>query len=130
MIGLDTIAIIDIFKGNESIKKLLINTKEPLASTQMCYLELIFGINPQNPKHKVEENYYNEFFNSLLNLSLTKESCKKSSEIFWRLKKQGKMIEQFDCVIAGILISNGINKIITPNTKHFENISELRVLDY
>ncbi len=130
MIGLDTSAIIDIFRGDEAIKKALENIEEPLAVTQLSYLELMFGLDPKNEKHKVEESFYDEFFKSLLKLNLTNQSCKKASEIFWRLKKEGKTIEQFDCVIAGIFLANGINSLLSKNTKHFDNISGLKVIEY
>ena len=130
MIGLDTSAIIDIFKGEERIRRFLENNKEPLAATIMSYLELFFGLNPENPKHKIERQYYNEFFKSLYNINLTKDSCEKSSEIFWELKKNGKSIEQFDCVIAAMFLVNGIDKIITRNSRHFENIRQLKVISY
>ena len=130
MIGLDTSAIIDIFKGNKSLKPFLENNKEPLAATAMSYLELFFGLDPENPKHTSEGNYYQEFFKNLYNINLNKESCEEASRIFWRLKKEGKTIEQFDCVIAASLLTNGINKILTRNQKHFEKIKELNVLSY
>lgn len=130
MIGLDTSAIIDIFKGEEKIKQFLENNKEPLAVTVMSYLELFFGLNPENPKHAVEANYYREFFKSVYNVNLSKDSCEESSEIFWNLKKEGRTIEQFDCVIAALFITNGINKILTRNQKHFEKIKKLNVISY
>jgi len=130
MIGLDTSAIIDLFRGNRSIKEFLDANKEPLAATTMSYLELFFGLNPKDAKHGKEAEYYREFFKSLYNIELTKDSCELSSEIFWSLKKEGKMIEQFDCVIAAMLISNGINKILTGNPKHFEKIKQLNVISY
>lgn len=130
MIGLDTSAIIDIFKGEENIKKFLENNKEPLAVTIMSYLELFFGLNPENPKHAIEGSYYREFFKSLYNVNLSKNSCEEASKIFWNLKKEGKTIEQFDCVIAALFIANGINKILTRNQKHFEKIKKLNVISY
>ena len=130
MIGLDTSAVIDLFRGNRGIKEFLEANKEPLAATTMSYLELFFGLNPKDAKHGKEAEYYREFFKSLYNIELTKDSCELSSEIFWSLKKEGKMIEQFDCVIAAMLISNGINKILTGNPKHFEKIKQLNVISY
>lgn len=130
MIGLDTSAIIDIFRGDEAIKKALENIKEPLAVTQISYLELMFGLDPKNEKHRTEEGFYDEFFQSLLSLDLDNQSCKKASEVFWRLKKEGKTIEQFDCVIAGIFLANGINTIISRNAKHFSNIHGLKIIGY
>lgn len=130
MIGLDTSAIIDIFKGDKDIKEFLDNNSEPLAATTISYLELFFGLNPKDPKHGKESEYYKEFFKSLYNIDLTKDSCEFASNIFWSLKKEGKTIEQFDCVIAALLISNGINKILTRNSKHFEKIRKLNVISY
>ena len=49
MIGLDTSAIIDIFKGDKSIKLILEKNREPLAATIMSYLELSFGLDLENP---------------------------------------------------------------------------------
>ena len=130
MIGLDTSALIDIFKGDERIKKILEVNKEPLVVTSISYLELFFGLDPSNPKHAVEAKYYKEFFKSLYNLELTKEGSEEASKIFWNLRKEGKTIEQFDCLIAALFIINGIKKILTRNKKHFDNIKELSVVSY
>ena len=130
MIGLDTSAIIDIFKGNERIKRFLEDNKEPLAATVMSYLELFFGLNPENPKHEAEAEYYTEFFKELYNVDLSKDACEEASKIFWRLKKEGKIIEQLDCVIAASFLTNGINKLLTGNSKHFEKIRQLNVIIY
>ena len=130
MIGLDTSAIIDIFKGEQNIKRFLVDNKEPLAATTMSYLELCFGLNPENSRHLEEVQYYNEFFRSIYNVGLTKEACEEASRIFWKLRKEGRVIEQFDCVIGASFIANGIRKIITRNPKHFEKISQLNVISY
>ena len=130
MIGLDTSAIIDIFKGNKNIKIFLESNKEPLAATTMSYLELFFGLNPENPKHIEEGKYYKEFFNSIYKIDLSQDSCEEASAIFWKLKKEGNVIEQFDCVIAACLITEGIKKILTGNQKHFEKIKQLSVISY
>ena len=130
MIGLDTSAIIDVFKGEEKIKEFLESNREPLAGTIMNYLELFFGLNPEDPKHVMEGKYYQEFFKSLYNIDLTKDACEESSKIFWQLKKEGKTIEQFDCVIAALFITNGIKKILTRNPKHFERIKQLEIIHY
>ena len=130
MIGLDTSAIIDIFKGDEKIKKFLESNKEPLAANVMSYLELFFGLDPSNAKHQEEGKYYEEFFKILHNADLTKGACEEASRIFWNLKREGKTIEQFDCVIAAIFLESGITKILTRNLKHFENIKDLKAITY
>ena len=130
MIGLDTSAIIDLFKGEERIKNFLEGNKEPLASTIINYLELFFGINPQNPKHIAEGKYYDEFFNGLYSIGLSSEACKEASKIFWALKKEGRVIEQFDCLVAACFLTNGITKILTGNPEHFDRIKQLDVISY
>lgn len=130
MIGLDTSAIIDIFKGNKNMKEFLDNNKEPLAATIMSYLELFFGINPKNARHVTEGKYYTDFFKNLYDIDLTKESCEEASRIFWNLRQEGKVIDQFDCVIAASFLTNGINKILTRNPTHFEKIKQLTVISY
>lgn len=130
MIGLDTSAIIDIFKGNPEVKRFLDSNTEPLAATIMSYLELFFGIDAEKQTHRKEADYYREFFSTAYNFELTKEACEKAAAIHQGLKKKGKPIEHFDCAIAAILLTNGITKILTRNAKHFENISQLTAVSY
>ncbi len=130
MIGLDTSAIIDIFKGNAEVKIFLDSNSEPLAATIMSYLELFFGIDDEKKAHREEADYYRDFFAEVYNFGLTKESCEKAAVVYQSLKKKGKPIETFDCAIAAILLTNGITKILTRNAKHFENISQLTTISY
>ncbi|MFO7795663.1 MAG: type II toxin-antitoxin system VapC family toxin [Promethearchaeia archaeon] len=54
----------------------------------------------------------------------------KSSEIYDELSSRGKIIEANDILIASIMLSNGINKIITRNKRHFERIESLEIITY
>jgi len=127
MIGLDSSAIIDFFKGDEKLKKLINDVEDSLAANQIVYLELMFGIDFDNISHLNEERFYDNFFDSLIVFDLDKNAGKKSSKIFRELLKKGEKIEEFDCVIAGIYLSRGVDKIITRNAKHFEKIKGLKV---
>jgi|SRR3989338_755568 len=130
MIGLDTSAIIDLFKEDPSLMGLLKEMEDIVALNQISYLELMFGLDPENKKHKLEEEYYDALFNSYQVLPLDFFSCKEASKIFSRLKKAGKMIDPFDCTIAAIFLSNKVNTVITKNVKHFSNIPGLKVIKY
>ena len=130
MIGLDTTAIVDLFKGVSDIKPILELYKEPKAITDLSYAELLFGLNQKIPQHKTEEKFYDSFFKSTITLSLDKIAIKKAAYIFWSLKRKGQEIGQFDCLIAGIFLANGITKIITRNKKHFDKIPGLQVISY
>jgi len=130
MIGLDTTTIIDLFKGNPDAKKKLVEQKGPYASTILNYQELIFGLNPENPIHKKEGGFYDELFDVIRNLGITKESCKHASKIKWLLKTQGQESDRFDSIIAAIFLTNNITTIITRNEKHFKKIPHLKVITY
>ena len=130
MIGLDTTAIIDIFRGDAGIQDFLRKNREPISSTMLNYLELYFGIDNGSKNSKKEGDYYDEFFESIITFELKKDSCKKASEIMSYLKNRGTPIEGFDCAIAAIFLTNGVKKILTRNIKHFEKINGIEVLSY
>lgn len=130
MIGLDTTAIIDVYRGEEKICALLPQIEEPLAVTQISYMELMFGIEPENEKHAKEERYYDDFFQSVKTVGLDNAACKKTSEIYHDLKREGATIGKFDCIIAGSFLAQGIKKIITRNDRHFAKIRGLEVITY
>ncbi len=130
MIILDTTALIDIYKNDANLADVLRNVNENLATTIINYQEIFFGLNPKDKKYIEELDFYERLFNNLELVNLDKESVKKASSLFWGLSQDGKSIGEGDCLIAGICKINGINKIITKNVKHFENIEGLEVISY
>ena len=130
MIGLDSSAIIDFANGDESLKHLLDSLHEPIAINQINCFEIMLGMDLDNENYKMEEDFYDNFFQNVLNFNLDINCSKEASQIYWYLKKKGKTIDNFDCTIAGIYLNNGVNKIITRNIKHFENIEGLNVISY
>ncbi len=130
MIGLDTSAIIDLFKGVTALKSVLENYTEHAAVTEMSYAELMFGLDVSGKKHAAEEKCYDAFFEAVAQFPLDKKSIKKASKIFWELKKRGNEIDEFDCLIAGIFLTNGITKLITRNKRHFAGIPGMEAISY
>jgi len=130
VIGLDTSALIDLFKNNTKLIELLSILNEKSILTRASYLELLFGINPKEQKHLKEEEYFDELFQQFDVLELDKESSKRAADIFWLLSEKGETIDKFDCIIAGIYISNNVKKIITKNIKHFNKIPDLEIISY
>ncbi len=128
MIGLDTSALIDLSKGSEILERLLLEQSAPLAVTEMSYIELLFGVDAR--KQLDEERYFDELFSALYTFSLDRQSIKKAARVFRHLKQKGKMIDEFDCLIAGIFLRNNVQKIITKNKSHFERIPEIEVITY
>lgn len=130
MIGLDTTSLISLFRGDESLKRVIEELKEPLVTTIINYQEIFFGINPKKESYSGEIEFYNKLFSNLEIYSLDKFSSDNSTNIFWSLNNIGKDIGKFDSLIAGILISNGVGKIITKNIKHFQGINGLKAMAY
>ncbi len=130
MIGIDTTVVIDLFKGVPEVKQKILELNLPLCATMFTYLELMFGLDFEVANHKKEAEYYDKFFETVYLFDLDKDSCKKASEISSLLKKKGQTIGEFDCTIAAILLKNGVNTILTRNKKHFENITQMKVITY
>lgn len=128
MIGIDISSLIDLYKSDTDVLALLKNVGEEIFMNQMSHLELFLGLNPE--KHQNEEHFFNRLFSEYECLEMNFNSNKKARDIFWQLKKKGITIGEFDCAIAGIYLSNGIDKIITRNKKHFEKIKGLKVFSY
>ena len=72
MIGMDSSTIIDFFKKDESLRKLLLSIRVPLVVNRITYLEIMFGLDFSNKRHKIEEEIYDRFFDSLLIFELNK----------------------------------------------------------
>jgi len=62
--------------------------------------------------------------------SLNFKEAEKAAEICELLESRGQLIDDNDFLIIGIMLSNGINQIITKNIKHFEKIEEINVINY
>ncbi len=130
MIGLDTCAIIDLFKGVKEVREKLEQFDVPVCTTIISYLELMFGLDFTISKHRDEEAFYDEFFETTHQLNLSNKSCKKAAEINQLLRKSGKEIDEFDCTLAAIFLTNGIDQILTKNVKHFERIPGIKIISY
>lgn len=125
---LDTTFLIDLLRGKKEALKVL-NTKEPLLTTQVNMYEVIRGLFLKNiTSSKFIEVM--EMFSSIRLLSLDDNSIIRSAEISSELIKNGSVISDCDCMTAGIALSNGVSKIVTHNAKHFKRIKDLKVETY
>jgi len=130
MIGFDTSTLIDLYKRNEKLVKLIESLNDSYVTTIMNYQEIFFGIDESDELRTEEVVFYNSLFNSLLIYSLSESNCRKSSEILWKIKRDNKESDKFDIMTGAILLENGVDKIITKNVKHFNSIDGLEVISY
>ena len=128
MICLDSDFIIDFLRGKTEAVSAFKDIYEDVATTEINTFEIFFGIY-QKEKSENEENLAKSFFQSIEVLGAG--NCgMKAARIHTNLIKQGKAIEQNDCMIASIMLSNGCNRIITKNRKHFSKIEGIEVITY
>lgn len=135
MIILDTTACIDYLNGNKEIKSILSTQEDLIHITSITVYEINIGL--ERTKRKISLKRYSElykvwteFISRMEIFTLGYKEAKKAAEIYDKLEAKGKIIDDNDILIVGIMLSNGINKIITKNTKHFKEIEEIKALSY
>ncbi len=128
MILLDSTFLIDVLRGRPETEKIL-NSSEKLLTTQINMYEIMTGI---FLKKETASRFLQvkEFFEQISVLPLEDNGILKAAEINARLLQKGEIIEDCDCLTAGIALSNGITTIVTKNKKHFERIKELKIMNY
>tara|TARA_Y100000310_G_scaffold345846_1_gene471133 strand:+ start:26341 stop:26727 length:387 start_codon:yes stop_codon:yes gene_type:complete len=125
---LDTTFLIDLIRGDEDTLKIL-NSDDALLTTQINMYEVIRGLFLRKvTSSKLMEVI--ELFENVRLLSLDDNSIIKAADISANLIKKGKIISDCDCLMAGMALTSGANKIVTRNRKHFSRITELEVIDY
>ena len=123
---LETSTCVYLLNGNPALKARVQEVGVYSLAVANCVLaELYFGA--RNSK-KVDENIQRieEFKKSLTILSDSEESARRFGKIKADLKTAGKMIEDFDILIASVALAHNCI-LITNNTGHFERIEGLRI---
>lgn len=124
---IDTDIVSYFLKGNE---KVFIKFQEYLNhfdSINICiitYYEVLSGLNFKNATKQLQ--IFENFCANTTILNITRDSVKKSAEIYSEQRMKGKAIDDIDILIAGIAISNDLT-LITNNTKHFGKIGVLEL---
>jgi len=123
MYCLDTNIIIDLFKGDKKLKEKIIEIKQTGINffiTTINLLELYKGLylfkDLEIEKLKIER-----FIETVKIIEIDRFVCEIFGREFSRLKKEGKITEEKDLIIASIAKANNLI-LITRNKKHFENI--------
>jgi tRNA(fMet)-specific endonuclease VapC len=121
---LDTNTCIYWLKGKEEIRRKVKEVgADHLKTTMITLAELRYGAyNSQ----KVKENLKNidNFLRKVEILPLHEEATDIFGKLKVELRRIGKMIEDFDILIASITLSHG-GILVTNNVEHFKNIGGL-----
>ena len=116
-----------LLRGDDSAAKVVggfEDSGKPLRTTAITEYELFKGAHLSSRR---EENLQRlrRLFDRTEVLRLTDEACGEAGRIYARLKSRGKMTNEFDVLIAGIVIAN--EETLVSRDEHFEVIEGLRL---
>ncbi len=124
---LDTTFLIDLLRGREETK-IVLSSKDDFVTTQINMYEVLSGIFFKGGAFKLLKA--RELFENIRVLPFDDSSVLKSAEISAALMKKGAMIDDCDCLIAGMALSKGITVIVTRSLSHFQRVVGLKVESY
>jgi tRNA(fMet)-specific endonuclease VapC len=124
---LDTSVIIDILRGDESLKsKIASVAPEHLCITPLILAELFKGVYLAQRQAEALR-LVEEFVHSTEILEFNEHACRIFGQRYGELVKQGKQPPEMDLMIASVVIAHNA-VLITRNPKDFTNIKGLKVL--
>ena len=125
---LDSTFLIDLLNGKATTKK-IIEQDDFYFTTQINMFEVLSGLFFSEKSAKKQADAL-DLFENVLVLSLDEKSVVKAAKLRAQLMKKGEPIEDTDCLIGGIALTNGIKQVVTKNVKHFKRIPGIKVETY
>ena len=123
---LDTDILIEYFRGNEPTKRKIehLSGEDTLGLTWLTYYEFFKGIFVSG--RLGEERFLQELAQTCTMLEPSYEAAKIGGEIYAGLKKEGRLINDADILIASIVKAHDA-VLVTNNLGHFSRIQGLKV---
>jgi predicted nucleic acid-binding protein len=127
MVCLDTDILVAFLGGNadaiDTIRALE-QTEVPLTSTSVTAYELFKGAQiSSNPKYNTQ--LVKNLLNGLHILYLDDKASERAGNLYAELRREGKLIGEFDILIASICITN--DETLVSNNKHLRRIKKLKL---
>jgi tRNA(fMet)-specific endonuclease VapC len=126
---LDTNILVSLLKGDERAKEKvssLTSAGSAIFVTTITAYELLKGASissrPEENLAKVRDLLY-----TIPVLELSTEACEQASKIYKDLRARGKMIGEFDILIAAIVMSRDEEEPLVTKDAHFKNVEGLRM---
>ncbi|MGD0203520.1 MAG: type II toxin-antitoxin system VapC family toxin [Candidatus Bathyarchaeia archaeon] len=125
---IDTTVMIALLKGKpDTVKKIneLLDKNDTIAITVITVYELLKGAYLSSRR---QENLLDvkKAISNIQILDLSPEACAEAAGIYCELKNAGKLISEFDILIAAIAKTNG--EPILTHDQHFKAIQGLRLI--
>ncbi len=125
---LDSTWIYDFLRGKQTALAALeaVKSSHSLTTTSINAYEVVYGLLRKNEANKLAAVM--RLFKSVTMMDFDLSAAEKAAQIGATLEKKGKMINEFDILIAGAMLTNGCRKIVTENVKDFEKVEGITVL--
>lgn len=123
---IDTDWIIDFLKGEKKIvEKITSKINDGLSVSIISLAELYEGIyTSDNPEKHLKG--LNDFLTGVTVIGIDDEICKLFGKRKTKLRKEGKLIDNFDILIAGTCLYHNLT-LMTNNISHFDRIEGLKI---
>ncbi len=124
---MDSTLIIDFLKGRTTAAEQMAKvTRETLpCTTSINVFEVMHGLLKRNDNKAME--VAEAFFGSCPTINLDSMAAKKAAAIAVELEKKGMMINVLDTLIAGAMLTNSCQTIVTANKSDFERIKDIEI---
>lgn len=130
MYVLDTSTISDYLRGNKNIIAKLRQTPRPLVyTTVITQLELEYGLIKKPKLRKVYGEQLDLLFQQIGLLEFGRDDALVAARLKDQLFKRGTPIGLEDLMIGAIALQENFT-VVTSNTKHFEQIDNLKLEDW
>ena len=127
----DTTLLIDFLRGDQKAINIIHKAvSAPLFTSEINVFELIDGVYAASWEIQPHLEKVLAMLTKMTVLTFDRKAALKAGMISGMLTKEGKKIGEADCLIAGVALANGINKIATKNKNHFTKIDGLEVISY
>lgn len=127
----DSTFLIDLLHEDKGAVSFVVAHQDvPFFTTEINVFELVSGVYATkiNTQKHLEQAF--ALLSRIIILPLDRKATLQAGKIAGELIQQGQRIEDADCLIAGISLSNGLREIVTRNKDHFERIKEVKVVAY
>lgn len=128
----DTTFLIDALKGELSAaeKARELDEEGGVATTAVNVYEIAYGVHSRKSDAAYRVDALERLLSNLDVLPLDQVSALRAAEITGGLDRTGEHVDPFDALIAGIALENGVDCLVTRNTKHFKRIKGLKIETY
>lgn len=129
--NLDTCTVIEFLRSNKAVTKKILSTHdagETLVICSVVYYEVMRGFDQTKPPTR-KQIKFEQLYSETEHFILDEKTAGIASKIYRYLCKRGQKIEDDDIFIAAITLANDAT-LITDNTKHFDRVPDLKVINW